>query len=93
MVSLFEPRLLVIRLDALSARFEVLESRLGKLEMLVDRRRGASLDFLPRLPRLHTLVLLKECRQARRNPRWKPEATLRDHHGKEWARIFRFFGT
>ena len=56
-VSLFEPRFLVIQLDVLAARFDVLEPRLTKLEVLWALGKGPSLDFMPRLPRLHTLLL------------------------------------
>jgi hypothetical protein len=55
-VSLFEPRFLLTGLDVLSAHFGALEPRLANLEILWADGAG-SLDFLPRLPRLHTLFL------------------------------------
>ncbi|MDH3287418.1 MAG: hypothetical protein OEP48_06800 [Betaproteobacteria bacterium] len=56
LVTLFEPRFLFINLDVLSAQFDALEPRLAKLETLWIHGEG-SLDFLPRLPRLRTLLL------------------------------------
>lgn len=55
-ISLFEPSFLIIELSTLSAQFDSLKPRLGKLEILWTSGKG-SLDFLPRLTRLHTLLL------------------------------------
>jgi hypothetical protein len=58
LLTVFEPRILQIKLGVLSARFDELEPRLTKLEMLWTVGEG-SLDFLPRLPRLRALWLEK----------------------------------
>ena len=60
LLSLFEPKVLSIELEALAPQFEVLEPKLRKLRVLWaggDDYEGA-MDFLARLPKLHTLVLL-----------------------------------
>lgn len=56
LVSLFEPDFLAIDLQVLSEQFDALEPRLAKLEVLWALEEGP-VDFLPRLPRLRTLLL------------------------------------
>lgn len=73
-VSLFEPQFLSIESDMLSARIDALEPRLARLEILWIGG-GGSLDFLPRLPRVHTL-LLDNCKPTQAQE-ISPSRTLR----------------